>query len=118
MANSQIAEMVDRLNQLLGHGMVASLAGAETASIAERWAEPTGKKPPPDAVGRLKIAANLAEYLVPLIGRVDTRTWFSEPRIQLKGSDYRLTPTIALRNSTPGDEVTVRLWAAAYEIAR
>ena len=104
---SDIAELVGQLRELLGAQLVAYLGSVSETRAVRQWAEGT-RKPPAEAIRRLRLAYQVAGLLTERDHPRVVQAWFQGMNPQLED----IAPARLIREGNP-DEVGPRVLAAA-----
>ena len=104
---SDIAELVGQLRELLGAQLVAYLGSVSETRAVRQWAEGT-RKPPAEAIRRLRLAYQVAGLLAERDHPRVVQAWFQGMNPQLED----IAPARLIREGNP-DEVGPRVLAAA-----
>jgi hypothetical protein len=104
---SDIAELVGQLREILGAQLVAYLGSVSETRAVRQWAEGT-RKPPAEAIRRLRLAYQVAGLLTERDHPRVVQAWFQgmNPRLE------DIAPARLIREGNP-DEVGPRVLAAA-----
>ncbi|WP_104131454.1 hypothetical protein [Cryobacterium sp. M91] len=104
---SEIAELVGQLREILGAQLVAYLGSVSETRAVRQWAEGT-RKPPAEAIRRLRLAYQVAGLLAERDHPRVVQAWFQgmNPRLE------DIAPARLIREGNP-DEVGPRVLAAA-----
>lgn len=108
---SEIAELVGQLRELLGAQLVAYLWSVTETRAVRQWAEGT-RKPPAEAIRRLRLAYQVAGLLTERDHPRVVQAWFQGMNPQLEDT----APARFIREGNP-DEVGPRVLAAARAFA-
>src|SRR5680860_566509 len=108
---SDIAELVGQLRELLGAQLVAYLGSVTETRAVRQWAEGT-RKPPAEAIRRLRLAYQVAGLLNERDQPPVVQAWFQGMNPQLEDT----APARLIRDGNP-DEVGSRVLAAARAFA-
>lgn len=106
-----VAELVGQLRDLLGAQLVAYLGSVTETRAVRQWAEGT-RKPPAEAIRRLRLAYQVAGLLIERDQPQVIQAWFQGMNPQLEDT----APARLIREGNP-DEVGPRVLAAAREFA-
>ena len=104
-----VAELVGQLRELLGAQLVAYLGSVSETRAVRQWAEGT-RKPPAEAIRRLRLAYQVAGLLAERDQPRVVQAWFQGMNPQLEDT----APARLIREGNP-DEVGPRVLAAARE---
>ncbi|RJT91782.1 hypothetical protein D6T64_01270 [Cryobacterium melibiosiphilum] len=104
---SDIAELVGQLRELLGAQLVAYLGSVSETRAVRQWAEGT-RKPPAEAIRRMRLAYQVAGMLTERDHPRVVQAWFQGMNPQLED----IAPARLIREGNP-DEVGPRVLAAA-----
>ena len=104
---SDIAELVGQLRELLGAQLVAYLGSVSETRAVRQWAEGT-RKPPAEAIRRLRLAYQVAGLLTERDHPRVVQAWFQGMNPRLEDT----APARLIREGNP-DEVGPRVLAAA-----
>lgn len=108
---SDIAELVGQLRELLGAQLVAYLGSVTETRAVRQWADGT-RKPPAEAIRRLRLAYQVAGLLTERDHPRVVQAWFQGMNPQLEDT----APARLIREGNP-DEVGPRVLAAARAFA-
>ena len=108
---SDVAELVGQLRDLLGAQLVAYLGSVTETRAVRQWAEGT-RKPPAEAIRRLRLAYQVAGLLIERDQPRVVQAWFQGMNPQLEDT----APARLIREDNP-DEVGPRVLAAARAFA-
>ena len=108
---SDVAELVGQLRDLLGAQLVAYLGSVTETRAVRQWAEGT-RKPPAEAIRRLRLAYQVAGLLTERDHARVVQAWFQGMNPQLEDT----APARLIREGNP-DEVGPRVLAAARAFA-
>ncbi|WP_104129544.1 hypothetical protein [Cryobacterium sp. N21] len=106
-----VAELVGQLRELLGAQLVAYLGSVTETRAVRQWAEGT-RKPPAEAIRRLRLAYQVAGLLIERDQPRVVQAWFQGMNPQLEDT----APARLIREGNP-DEVGPRVLAAARAFA-
>ena len=104
---SDIAELVGQLREILGAQLVAYLGSVTETRAVRQWAEGT-RKPPAEAIRRLRLAYQVAGLLTERDHPRVVQAWFQGMNPQLEDT----APARLIREGDP-DDVGPRVLAAA-----
>ena len=104
---SDIAELVGQLREILGAQLVAYLGSVTETRAVRQWAEGT-RKPPAEAIRRLRLAYQVAGLLIERDHPRVVQAWFQGMNPQLEDT----APARLIREGDP-DDVGPRVLAAA-----
>lgn len=108
---SDVAELVGQLRDLLGAQLVAYMGSVTETRAVRQWAEGT-RKPPAEAIRRLRLAYQVAGLLTERDQPRVVQAWFQGMNPQLEDT----APARLIREGNP-DEVGPRVLDAAREFA-
>jgi hypothetical protein len=108
---SDVAELVGRLRELLGAQLVAYLGSVTETRAVRQWADGT-RKPPAEAIRRLRLAYQVAGLLTERDQPRVVQAWFQGMNPQMEDT----APARLIREGNP-DEVGPRVLAAARTFA-
>ena len=108
---SDVAELVGQLRELLGAQLVAYLGSVTETRAVRQWAEGT-RKPPAEAIRRLRLAYHVAGLLSERDQPRVVQAWFQGMNPQLEDT----APARLIREGNP-DEVGPRVLGAARAFA-
>ena len=108
---SDVAELVGQLRELLGAQLVAYLGCVTETRAVRQWAEGT-RKPPAEAIRRLRLAYQVAGLLIERDQPHVVQAWFQGMNPQLEDT----APARLIREGNP-DEVGPRVLDAARSFA-
>ena len=106
-----VAELVGQLRELLGAQLVAYLGSVTETRAVRQWAEGT-RKPPAEAIRRLRLAYQVAGLLIERDQPRVVQAWFQGMNPQLEDT----APARLIREGNP-DEVGPRVLDAARSFA-
>lgn len=108
---SDVAELVDKLRELLGAQLVAYLGSVTETRAVRQWADGV-RKPPAEVTRRLRLAYQVAGLLTERDEPRVVQAWFQGMNPQLEDT----APARLIREGNP-DDVGPRVLAAARAFA-